>query len=439
MLNEFEKAVNEKIREIQQEVYIKDKTLQDIVVLLLSIKNERFPSNKPPRGLLFYGPPGTGKTLLMKTLAKALEFSDPIIIRGPEIISQYYGKSESRLRHIFMLAKENAEENNLAIIFMDELDSIAADRGLASGGLEPRLVGQLLSLMDGLEKEISKGHVVVIGSTNRPEALDLALRRPGRFDWEIEFDLPTANERKEILKILLNDYVRKYENINLDKIAKQTIGFTGADLLQLLNETLKENLLQAMRTDLKDRNFITQEALLDTLSNVKPSALRQSNIIMPRDRSPEIENKNILDKIKQLSEDFSNNPFFKPVLLSQSPLLNDKIASTIAYTVRKRLNCPYLVHSATRFKSKWFGETDRLIREFFEKIKRSKPAVIYIKNLDAITISQDEHLYGAVSELSDYLAEFSDNNTEVLLLCSSSSATHKKIDPDIKGYFEDVI
>jgi len=235
MPKEFKESVKEKVREIQQEVYIKDEILEKIVALFLSLRDGRFPSKKPPRGLLFYGPPGTGKTLLMKTLAKKLGLSEPIMIRGPEIISQYYGKSEARLRQIFTLAKERAEEENLAIIFIDELDSLAPRRDLTKGDLEPRLVGQLLSLMDGLEREVSKGHVIVIGSTNRPEALDTALRRPGRFDLEIEFDPPSVDEREEILKILLNNYAEgRYANINLDEIAEQIIGFTGADLLQLL-------------------------------------------------------------------------------------------------------------------------------------------------------------------------------------------------------------
>ncbi len=128
-----------------------------------------------------------------------------------------------RLRQIFLQAKETAEERGLAIIFIDELDSLAPRRDLVRGELEPRLVGQLLTLMDGLEREESKGHTVIIGSTNRREAIDPALRRPGRFDLEIEFDPPNAEERKEILKILLNNYVKgQYKNINFDEIAEDT-------------------------------------------------------------------------------------------------------------------------------------------------------------------------------------------------------------------------
>jgi transitional endoplasmic reticulum ATPase len=429
MSNEFRDRVKEKVEEIKKEVYIKDDILQKIVALFLSIKEGKFPSKKPPRGLLFYGPPGTGKTLLMKVLAKKLGLSEPIIIRGPEIISQYYGKSEARLRAVFTLAKEKAEEENLAIIFIDELDSLAPRRDLAKGELEPRLVGQLLSLMDGLEREVSKGHVVVIGSTNRPEALDPALRRPGRFDLEIEFDPPNVDERKEILKILLNNYVSgKYADIKLDEIAEQTVGFTGADLLQLLNESL-------LRAALEGRDFITQEDLLKAKNSVKPSALREFNMEKPKDRTNEIESKEIVDKLKQMAEDFCKRPHFEPVLLHQPLQLANKVASTIAYLIceEKELHCPYIVVRATWFRSRWFGEMEKSIRELFEKIKRLQPCVVYIKDFDAIA-SEDEQLHGAILELSEYLTEFSDNDVKVFLLCSIMH----DIDPQIKRYFKEL-
>lgn len=456
MSNEFKKIVKEKVKEIQQEVCIKDEILEKITALFLSLRDGRFPSNKPPRGLLFYGSPGTGKTLLMKTLAKKIGLSEPIIIRGPEIISQYYGKSEARLRQIFTLAKERAEEENLAIIFIDELDSLAPRRDLTKGELETRLVGQLLSLMDGLEIEkcpncksekiekdgvivrckncktiLSKGHVVVIGSTNRPEALDPALRRPGRFDLEIEFDPPSADERKEILRILLNNYASgRYANINFDEIAEQTVGFTGADLLQLLNESL-------LQVALEGRGFITQEDLLGAKNHVKPSALREFHIQKPKDRCSEIENEEIINKVRWIVEDFSTNPCFKPILLSQSLPLADKISSTVAHLVCERLHSPYLVVRGTWFRTRWFGEMERSIRELFGKINRLQPCVVYIKNIDAMAMSDDEHLYGAILELLDGLTNLSDNNAEVLLLCSTKDKD--KLDREVRSYFKEVI
>jgi len=365
----------------------------------------------------------------MKTLADKLGLSQPIIIRGPEIISQYYGKSEARLRQIFTLAKERAEVENLAIIFIDEIDSLAPRRDITKGELEQRLVGQLLSLMDGLEKEVSKGHIVVIGSTNRPEALDPALRRPGRFDLEIEFDPPSTNERKEILKILLNNYASGlYANINLDEIAEQTIGFTGADLLQLINE----GLLQAA---LEGRDYITQEDLLKVKNSVKPSALREFNVEEPKNKVNEIKNGEIINKLNKIVEDFCRNPHFKPVLLYQQLQLANKIASTIAYMTSERLHCPYVVVRAAWFRTRWFGEMERSIRNVFGKIKRLQPCVVYIENIDAIAKLEDEHLHGAILELLHHLIEFKDSDVKVLLLCS----TTYEVDPHIKTFYEEVI
>ena len=421
MSSEFIEKVKKEVKEIQQEVCIKEEILQKIVAILLSIKEGKFPSKRPPRGLLFYGPPGTGKTLLMRVLAKKLGLSEPIIIRGPEIISPYYGKSEARLREAFEEAKEKAEKENLAIIFIDEIDSIAPRRDQTRGELEPRLVGQLLSLMDGLEREVSKGHVIVIGSTNRPEALDPALRRPGRFDLEIEFDPPNVDERKRILEILLNEYApNKYKDINLDEIAEQTIGFTGADLLQLLNESL---LLAA----LEGRDYITQKDLLKAKDNIKPSALREFYMEKPKKINE------VVKEIEDLARDFSEKFQFKAVLLRHEKGLADKVASTIAYLVCEKLSCPYIVVRANWFKSKWFGEMEKSIRELFERIKRLQPCIVYIKLLDAIAPKvANEHLHGAILEILEYLTEFKDNNVRVLLLCSSAN----EIAPQIEEYFD---
>jgi transitional endoplasmic reticulum ATPase len=420
-MEDFKRHVEEKVAEIKQEVVIRDEILKKLVTLFLSVKEGIFPGKKPPRGILFYGPPGTGKTLLMKVLARKLGLSEPIIIRGPEIISQYYGKSEARLRGIFEEAKERAERENLAVIFIDEIDSIAPRRDLTKGELEPRLVGQLLSLMDGLERGATRGHVIVIGSTNRPEALDPALRRPGRFDFEIEFDPPNAEEREEILRILLKNYAGLiYKDLKLEEIAEQTVGFTGADLLQLVNESV-------LRAILEGRDSITQEDLLKSKSFVKPSALREYSLESPKE---EIEIKN--ERIRRSIQEFKSRPHFKPILLRMKPDLANKTASTIARLVSEKLRCPYIVVRATWFRSRWFGEMEKSIRELFEKIKRAQPCVVHIRNFDAIA-SREEQLRGAVLELLGYLAEFRDRDVKVFLI--SSVATD--IDPNVREYFED--
>ena len=269
---------------------------------------------------------------------------------------------------------------------------------------------------------------MVIGSTNRPEALDPALRRPGRFDLEIEFDPPNVEERREILKIVLNNYAPgRYENIDFEEIAELTVGFTGADLLQLVNEAL----LQAA---LEGRENITHEDLLKVRNRIKPSALREFNLERPKDRSQEIPN-DILDKVNRVANDFLSHPAFKPIILGPNLWeYADKVASTIAYKVCEERGCPYIVARAPRFRSRWFGETERLIRRFFEKIRDNQPCVVYIKGFDAIGSSREELLWGAVLEIAGYLDEFRENDVKVLLLCSVAG----EIDQLIRGYFKDL-
>jgi len=218
LIDKFKEDVERIVREILKEVYVNEDMLREIVALFLAIRDDKYPEELLPRGLLFYGPPGTGKTLLMRVLSEKLGLEngkESIVISGPEIISQYYGKSEANLRRIFKVAAERARNSasekgwkrGLAIIYIDELDSIAPRRDVIGGELEPRLVGQLLSQMDGLNKdEGENGHVIVIGSTNRPNALDPALRRPGRFDLEFEFEPPNAEEREKILGSYLRNH-----------------------------------------------------------------------------------------------------------------------------------------------------------------------------------------------------------------------------------------
>jgi len=409
----FLEKLKDKKEEIKKKVIIRDEVLDKIVGLFLLLKDRGFPSGEPPRGILFYGPPGTGKTLLMRTLAEQLGIGR-VIIRGPEIVSQYYGQSEARLRKKFREAEYLAREKGLAILFIDEIDAIAPRRDMVRGELEPRLVGQLLSLMDGLEGGREKeGHVMVIGSTNRPEALDPALRRPGRFDIEVEFEPPTLEERREILGILLNKvkeespYDIEISGLDLTTIAERTEGFTGADLRQLVNEVL-------LRVALKEQHRITQEDLEEARRHVTPSALRGYRLEEPKDRRDEIQDREIVRKIGRLA---------------------DKVASTIAHDIRGHFGCPYFVVNCNLFKSRWFGETEWSIRQFFEKVRRVHRCVAYLKLFDTIANSQEEHMRGAVLEVSEYLYEFEDNDVQAVLMCSVSG----RVDEDIRAIFRNFI
>ncbi|MEM3630494.1 MAG: CDC48 family AAA ATPase, partial [Nitrososphaerota archaeon] len=237
---------------------------------------------EPPKGLLLYGPPGTGKTLIAKALANETG-AHFITINGPEIMSKYYGESEARLREVFREAEENAP----SIIFIDELDAIAPKRSEVTGEVERRVVSQLLTLMDGLK---SRGQVVVIGATNRVEAVDPALRRPGRFDREIRIGVPDKNGRKEILQI----HTRRMpldKDVNLDELAEITYGFVGADLAALAREAAMNALRRVLpHIDLEkevipvevlEKIKVTREDFANALRNIQPSALREVILEVP--------------------------------------------------------------------------------------------------------------------------------------------------------------
>ena len=222
----------------------------------------------PPKGVLMHGPPGTGKTLLAKAVASESD-AHFIAINGPEIMSKYVGGSEENLREYF----EEAEENAPSIIFIDELDAIAPKREDTQGETERRTVAQLLTLMDGLK---SRGQVVVIGATNRPDSLDQALRRPGRFDREIEIGVPDAEEREEILEIHTRN-MPLAEDVDLKQIAQTTAGFTGADLENLMNEA-------AIRAAGENREYITQDDIRKSFVKVGIGAEKKSRIISDKEK-----------------------------------------------------------------------------------------------------------------------------------------------------------
>ncbi|NHI02766.1 AAA family ATPase Cdc48 [Candidatus Nitrosotalea sp. TS] len=235
-----------------------------------------------PKGVLLYGPPGTGKTLIAKAVAGETN-SHFISISGPEIIGKFYGESEERLRELF----KQAEENTPSIIFIDEVDSIAPKREEVTGEVEKRVVSQLLTLMDGMK---SRGKVVVIAATNRPDSIDPALRRPGRFDREIEIGIPDAAGRKEILDIHTRGMPLE-DKVNLEQIAKVTHGFVGADLETLAKEAAMRSLRRILPDiDLEEEKIpaevlqkivITENDFKDALKEVRPSALREVLVQVP--------------------------------------------------------------------------------------------------------------------------------------------------------------
>jgi transitional endoplasmic reticulum ATPase len=345
-----------------------------------------------PKGVLLYGPPGTGKTLLAKAVANetnAAFFS----ISGPEIMSKFYGESEERLREIFRQAEENAP----SIIFIDEIDAIAPKREEVTGEVEKRVVSQLLALMDGLKP---RGRVVVIGATNRPNAIDPALRRPGRFDREIEIGVPNKQGRLEILQIHTRG-MPLAEDVDLEKIASVTHGFVGADLEALC----KEAAMRALRRILPQIDFeketipaeilnkitVTMNDFMEALKDVEPSAMREVLVEVPTVKWEDIggladvklELQEAVEwplKYPEVFEHLDAKPP-KGILLYGPPGTGKTL---LAKAVANESEANFISVKGPELLSKWVGESERAVREIFRKAKQAAPSIIFFDEIDSI-------------------------------------------------------
>ncbi|PCN50067.1 AAA family ATPase [Candidatus Geothermarchaeota archaeon ex4572_27] len=347
---------------------------------------------EPPKGVLLYGPPGCGKTLLAKAVANE-SGANFISINGPEIMSKFYGESEQRLREIF----KEAEENAPSIIFIDEIDAIAPKREEVTGEVERRVVAQLLALMDGLK---SRGQVIVIGATNRPEAVDPALRRPGRFDREIAIGVPDRRGRKEILQIHTRG-MPLAEDVDLDELADVTHGFTGADLAALCREAAMNALRKFLpQIDLKTGTIpgevlqklkVARQDFLDALREVQPSALREVYVEVPEVHWEDIGG--LADVKQQLIEavewPLKHPEFFeqmgirppKGILLYGPPGTGKTL---LAKAVATESEANFISVKGPEVLSKWVGESERAIREIFRKARQVAPCVVFFDEIDAI-------------------------------------------------------
>ncbi|HJX56000.1 MAG TPA: CDC48 family AAA ATPase [Methanoregula sp.] len=347
---------------------------------------------EPPKGVLLYGPPGTGKTLIAKAVASE-SGAHFISIAGPEVISKYYGESEQRLREVF----EEARENSPSIIFIDELDSIAPRREEVTGEVERRVVAQLLTMMDGLEE---RGQVVVIGATNRVDAIDAALRRPGRFDREIEIGVPSELDRIEILKIHTRG-MPLAEDVSLDTLAQQTHGFVGADLAALAREAA----IRALRRYLPDLDLDAEEVpaeVLDSLRvlasdfrsaqrDVGPSAMREvmlevSHVKWDNVGGLEDAKTEVREAVeyplthRQKFEDLGIEPP-RGVLLYGPPGTGKTL---IAKAVASESGANFIPVRGPQLLSKWVGESERAVREVFKKARQVSPSIIFFDEIDAL-------------------------------------------------------
>ncbi|MEM3446448.1 MAG: CDC48 family AAA ATPase [Candidatus Korarchaeum sp.] len=360
----------------------------------------------PPKGVLLFGPPGTGKTLLAKAVANESN-AHFISISGPEIMSKYYGESEKRLREIF----EEAEKNAPSIIFIDELDSIAPNRNEVTGEVERRVVAQLLALMDGLK---GRGEVIVIGATNRPEAIDPALRRPGRFDREIEIGVPDREGRKEILLIHTRN-MPLADDVDLDKLADITHGFVGADLAALVREAAMAALRRVLpKIDLDAESIplevleelkVTNDDFLEALKLVQPSALREISIEIPNVTWEDVGG---LEDVKRELREIVELPLKNPdsfrrmgiepprgVLLYGPPGCGKTL---VAKAVANESEANFISVKGPELLSKWVGESEKAVRMIFRKARQVAPAIIFIDEIDSLFPRRGIHADSGVSE-----------------------------------------
>jgi transitional endoplasmic reticulum ATPase len=345
-----------------------------------------------PKGVLLFGPPGTGKTLLAKAVANETNASF-YSISGPEIMSKFYGESEERLREVFRQAQETAP----SIIFIDELDSVAPKREEVSGDVEKRIVSQLLALMDGIQ---SRGKLVVIGATNRPNAIDPALRRPGRFDREIEIGIPDEKGRLEILQIHTRG-MPLTDDVNLEAIARVTHGFVGADLEALSKEAamlsvrrmLPEINLEETKipAEVLNRIKITNKDFENALRDVQPSALREVQIQRP---SVGWEDIGGLQEVKEELAEAIEWPLKHAEMFDQADVRPPKGIllygppgtgkTMIAKAVAATSEANFISVKGPELLSKWVGESEKAVREVFRKARQAAPCVVFFDELDAV-------------------------------------------------------
>ncbi len=362
---------------------------------------------EPPKGILLHGPPGTGKTLLAKALANEIG-AYFTVINGPEIMSKFYGESEERLRQIFREAEEHAP----AIIFIDEIDSIAPRREEVTGEVEKRVVAQLLALMDGLKE---RGKVIVIGATNRPEALDPALRRPGRFDREIEIPPPDKRARREILAVHTRNMPLD-EDVDLDKIADMTHGYTGADIAALV----KEAAMVALRRFIKEGKIdltkpvpaeklrelkVGMNDFLEAMKYIQPTLIREIFVEVPEVRWSDIGG---LEHVKQQLREAVEWPMKHPEVFEKMGIDAPKGIllfgppgcgkTLLAKAVATESGANFIAVRGPEILSKWVGESEKAVRQIFRRARQVAPTVIFFDEIDSIAPARGSRFDSGVTD-----------------------------------------
>ena len=385
----------------------------------------------PPKGVLFYGPSGTGKTLLVKAVSQESN-AYFIPINGPEIMSKFYGASEGRLREIFREAEDNAP----SIIFIDEIDSIAPKRQEATGEVERRVVSQLLSLLDGLR---GRGEVIVIGATNRINSIDEALRRPGRFDREIEFGVPNVKGRMEVFQIHTRG-MPLTEDVNLDSYSEITHGFVGADIMAVCREAAmfslrrilpKINLDEPIPSEIIQDLKITDDDFQQAINMIEPSAMREIMIEIPNVPWEDVGG---LEDIKQELKEGVEWPLIYKKLFKKAGIrpLNGILLfgppgcgkTLLAKAVATESQSNFITIKGPEIFSKWVGESEKSIREIFRKARQAAPSIIYIDEIDAISSGrgsvQGSHIYDSI--VNQILVEMDgiENRKGIIIIASTN-------------------
>ena len=385
---------------------------------------------EPHSGILLYGPPGCGKTLIAKVLASESE-ANFYSINGPEIMNKYYGETEAKLRDIFKEAKENSP----SVIFIDEIDAIAPKREEAYGDVEKRVVAQLLALMDGLTE---RGQVIVLGATNRPESVDPALRRPGRFDREIEISVPNADGRLEILHIHTRGMPLD-EDVDLKTLAAELHGYTGADIKSLCREAAMKSLrnylpeidmetekisseiLQSMRVSLQD--------FYDAMHEIVPTAMREFYV-----ESPKVWWKDVggLDDAKRTLHDNLITAIKEPAKFQKMGIKPPKGAllygppgcgkTLLARALATESGANMILVRGPEVLSKWVGESEKAIREIFRKAKASSPCIVIFDELDSFARTKSGEDSGVGERLlSQLLTEMEDGGASRVIVIGISN------------------
>jgi transitional endoplasmic reticulum ATPase len=345
----------------------------------------------PPKGVLLYGPPGTGKTRLARAVANETE-AQFFHIAGPEIMGRHYGESEQRLRQVFQEAQQNAP----AIIFIDEIDSIAPKREEVTGEVERRIVAQLLTLMDGLEP---RQNIVVIGATNRREAIDEALRRPGRFDREIVIGVPDEPGRREILAIHMRG-MPLAEDVNLDEVARTTYGFVGADLAALSREAAMDslrrvlpnvNLKEGISSQLLENLRVVRQDFLNAMKRVQPSALREIMIHAPNVTWEDVGG---MDEVRSRLREGVELPLKNPESFRRVGIRPAKGfllfgppgtgKTLLAKAVAHEAQANFVATKSSDLLSRWYGESEQQVSRLFARARQVAPTIIFIDEIDSL-------------------------------------------------------